>query len=299
MIDLRNKCILVRTPEENEKLLKEAEKQGFHWYLKDDCKPLLEQHLPDILRFCKESKAIVYGVRIWSDYAFYEASELLGTKEMSAREFAERIADVSNCCERECIGCVLDNRNNKCNTDLCNTRNWENNIDELLEIAKVGKGTVPIPEQKAIEDIEKFIENPDRAVVNDEFVESLKLAVEKLKEVKQMERLTERYDITPDGESDVWVKQHDYISAARKLCDYEDLEEQGLLVRLPCPIGTTVWDICGMDIRENVVSGLEYDKGGKWFLWANEDECLGELNVLVFLNREEAENKLEELKNEI
>lgn len=299
MIDLRNTCILVRTPEENEKLLKEAEKQGFHWYLKDDCKPLLEQHLPDILRFCKESKAIVYGVRIWSDYAFYEASELLGTKEMSAREFAERIADVSNCCERECIGCVLDNRNNKCNTDLCNTRNWENNIDELLEIAKVGKGTVPIPEQKAIEDIEKFIENPDRAVVNDEFVESLKLAVEKLKEVKQMERLTERYDVTPDGESDVWVKQHDYISAARKLCDYEDLEEQGLLVRLPCPIGTTVWDICGMDIRENVVSGLEYDKGGKWFLWANENECLGELNVLVFLNREEAENKLEELKNEI
>lgn len=118
-------------------------------------------------------------------------------------------------------------------------------------------------------------------------------------EVKQMERLTERYDIAPDGESDVWVKQHDYISAARKLCDYEDLEEQGLLVRLPCPIGTTVWDICGMDIRENVVSGLEYDKGGKWFLWANENECLGELNVLVFLNREEAENKLEELKNEI
>lgn len=41
-----------------------------------------------------------------------------------------------------------------------------------------------------------------------------------------MERLTERYGIAPDGESDVWVKQHDYISAARKLCDYEDLEER-------------------------------------------------------------------------
>ena len=84
----------------------------------------------------------------------------------------------------------------------------------------------------------------------------------------------------------------------KKLADYEDLEEQGLLVRLPCPIGTTVWDICGMDIRENVVSGLEYDKGGKWFLWANEDECLGEFNVSVFLTREEAEKKLEEMKNE-
>ena len=111
-----------------------------------------------------------------------------------------------------------------------------------------------------------------------------------------MERLTERYDITPDGESDVWVKHHDYISAARKLCDYEDLEEQGLLVRLPCPIGTTVWDICGMDIRENVLSGIECGKDGKQFLWANHDEWLGELNDLVFLTREEAKKKLEEMK---
>lgn len=86
---------------------------------------------------------------------------------------------------------------------------------------------------------------------------------------------------------------------AKEIRAWRNAEEQGLLVRLPCPIGTTVWDICGMDIRENVVSGLEYDKGGKWFLWANEDEYLGELNVLVFLTREEAEKKLKELKNEI
>lgn len=182
MIDLRYTCILVRTPEENEKILKEAEKQGFHWYRKDHCEPLQKQYFPDIFRFYEHD--ITYAASVRSDFAFYEASELLGTKEMSAREFAERIADVINCCERECIGCVLDNRNNKCNTDLCNTRNWENNIDELLEIAKVGKGTVPTPEEKAIKNIEKFIENPDRAALNDEFVEFLKLAVEKLKEVE-------------------------------------------------------------------------------------------------------------------
>ena len=82
----------------------------------------------------------------------------------------------------------------------------------------------------------------------------------------------------------------------KKLADYEDLEEQGLLVRLPCPIGTTVWDICGMDIRENVLSGIECGKDGKQFLWANHDEWIGELNVLVFLTREEAEKKLEEMK---
>lgn len=183
MIDLRNTCVLVRTKEENEMLLKEAEKQGFQWPTKNYCRPLPKQHFPDILKFY-EDKDVTREAHIGTDLTFYEASELLGTKEMSAREFAERIADVGNCCERECIGCVLDNRNNKCNTDLCNIRNWKNNIDELLEIAKVEKWTVPTPEEKAIENIEKFIENPDRAALNDEFVDALKLAVEKLEEVK-------------------------------------------------------------------------------------------------------------------
>lgn len=81
-----------------------------------------------------------------------------------------------------------------------------------------------------------------------------------------------------------------------ELKSYKDLEEQGLLVRLPCPIGTTVWDICGMDIRENVLSGIECGKDGKQFLWANHGEWLGELNDLVFLTREEAKKKLGEMK---
>lgn len=79
-----------------------------------------------------------------------------------------------------------------------------------------------------------------------------------------------------------------------ELKSYKEAEEQGLLVRLPCPVGTTVWDICGMNIRENVVCGIECGKNGKQFLWANHDEWLGELNDLVFLTREAAEKKLEE-----
>lgn len=137
MIDLRNTCILVRTKEENEMLLKEAEKQEFHWYRKDHCEPLQTQYFPDILKFY-EDKDVAREAHIGPDSTFYEASELLGTKEMTAREFAERIADVSNCCERECIGCVLNKRNNKCNNYLCDTRNWGNNIDKLLEIVKTG-----------------------------------------------------------------------------------------------------------------------------------------------------------------
>ena len=99
MIDLRDTCILVKTKEENEMLLKEAEKQEFHWYLKDNCKPLPGQHFPDILKFYN-NKDVVYSARIGVKCdTFYEASEILGMKKMTAREFIERIADVCRCIE--------------------------------------------------------------------------------------------------------------------------------------------------------------------------------------------------------
>ena len=107
-----------------------------------------------------------------------------------------------------------------------------------------------------------------------------------LREVKQMERLTERYDITPDGESDVWVKQHDYISAARKLCDYEDLEEQGLLVRLQVPLGSKVYWISKRD-KQNYIIFEKIFVLGMLYFW----------DSTVFATREEAEKKLEEMKN--
>lgn len=184
MIDLRNTCILVRTKEENEMLLKEAEKQGFYWINYNNCQPLLEQHFPDILKFY-ESKDIVYRACISSNYAFYEASDLLGTKEMTAREFIKWYVNADfSCGDRACEECVLGKKNTKCKRSLCYTCNWGSNIDELLEIAKTGRIIALTSEEKAIENIEKFIENPDRVTLNDEFVGSLKLAVERLKEVE-------------------------------------------------------------------------------------------------------------------
>lgn len=187
MIDLRNMCVLVRTKEENEILLKEAEKQGFCWPKYNNCKPLQEQHFPDILKFC-EDKDIIYRAFINSNCAFHEASEILGMKEMTAIEFANRIADVRNCRGRNCSKCVLSASNTRCKRDLCDICNWEDNIDEVLEIAKSIRLTAPSPEEKAISTIEKFIENPDRTALNDEFVESLKLVVKKLEETKKNEQ---------------------------------------------------------------------------------------------------------------
>lgn len=183
MIDLRNTCVLVRTKEENEMLLKEAEKQGFQWPTKNHCRPLPKQHFPDILKFY-EDKDVTREAHIDPDLTFCEASELLGTKEMSAREFADRITDLSNCNGRNCSECVLYKKNNKCKCNLCDISDWKDNIDELLEIVASGKATVLSSEEKAIDTLENFIENPDRAALNDEFIEALNLAVEKMKEVK-------------------------------------------------------------------------------------------------------------------
>ena len=134
MINLKNTCILVRTKEENEMLLKEAEKQGFHWFGCNDCQPLKMQHFPDILKF-SNSKDVVYNARIGAkDTTFYEASELLGEKEMTAREFVDWIADTSDCYGHNCVECVLTAANTKCNRSLCAIRNWKGNIDELLEL---------------------------------------------------------------------------------------------------------------------------------------------------------------------
>lgn len=128
-----------------------------------------------------------------------------------------------------------------------------------------------------------------------------------------MERLTERYGIALDGESDVWVKQHDYISAARKLAEYEDLEEQGLLVRLPCKVGDTVWDndfgypesyeikafsygYCDSyvepDIEDQIIFYYENYSGSITGAFP-----MSEIGKTVFPTREEAE-KLEGIKND-
>ena len=103
-----------------------------------------------------------------------------------------------------------------------------------------------------------------------------------------MERLTEWID---DGEHRQAIPKTDIRSnghnkCCNKLAVYEDLEEQGLLVRLPCKVGTEVYYILGIPNKTPCVI----------------DKCVFELSDIdkigktVFLTREEAEKKLEEMK---
>lgn len=121
-----------------------------------------------------------------------------------------------------------------------------------------------------------------------------------------MERLTERIDDVPDGESGVWVKNHDYISAAEKLADYEDLEEQGRLIKLPCKVGDTVY---GINTDRNIVSALKIISVKIYFYAIYFDYQLidgiykkivnfadTDIGKTVFLTKSEAEAKLKELR---
>ena len=45
---------------------------------------------------------------------------------------------------------------------------------------------------------------------------------------------------------------------AEKLADYEDKEEQGLLISLPCKVGDTVFDICGKEICSYKITGFSF-----------------------------------------
>lgn len=80
-----------------------------------------------------------------------------------------------------------------------------------------------------------------------------------------------------------------------RLAKFEDLEEQGVLVRLPCKVGDMVYKLWYYDgkpykIQRHVIKTLSELCG------TMESKKFGKS---VFLTSEEAEKKLEELKNEI
>jgi hypothetical protein len=95
----------------------------------------------------------------------------------------------------------------------------------------------------------------------------------------------------------------------KKLADYEDLEEQGLLVRLPCKVGDTAYrvnagakqPIIPMTVLEIHFLCYKNERAVRFDAIGKEDmgeSCyrLEDIGRIVFLTHEEAEKKLEEMK---
>lgn len=121
-----------------------------------------------------------------------------------------------------------------------------------------------------------------------------------------MSRLTKRTEngvavyATPSGEPVKWENNRHKV--LQKLAEYEDLEEKGLLLKLPCKIGTTVYDIHWWDdkTKKVKVGGKTYYKTvrkrkvskTKFSLYDYED-----FGKTVFLTMEEAEQELKRLES--
>lgn len=129
-----------------------------------------------------------------------------------------------------------------------------------------------------------------------------------------MERLTER-ERNVDGTGVAKEEITDGLlkpfadKILTKLAVYEDLEEQGLLVRLPCKVGDTVYrvnagakqPIIPMTVSEIHFLCYKNERAVRFDAIGKEDmgeSCyrLEDIGRIVFLTREEAEKKLEEMK---
>lgn len=279
MINLTGKSVFVKTQEEYENILNIARLHGFDKWSDKVSLSSRNIKLPNILIF-KDNGTVAY----WSDKGVLEVSEII--------EDGEEITD-------------------------------------------------------AVKLVRTFAKNPSRTALTDSFIESLKLLADivesQMKEVKQKERLTldDAIKYTKDvarknrinKEKNTIIIPNSFISSndcadkygqvakwLEELKSYKDLEERGLLVRLPCKVGDTVWvvtspiNVFGYDeydgdaeyeVYESFLSSVSYYASGEQFriyakvtnsfITAYFREC--DFGESIFLTREDAEKKLEEMKN--
>ena len=107
-----------------------------------------------------------------------------------------------------------------------------------------------------------------------------------------MDRLTESNPSWIDDE--LWERAcepdcEEIDAVYRKLKEYEDLEEQGRLISLPCMVGDTVYHVVQGRIFE--VSNVDL-----FFLLLSVVE--NRFNNSVFLTKSEAEQKLKEMESD-
>ena len=94
-------------------------------------------------------------------------------------------------------------------------------------------------------------------------------------------------------------------SIYNRLKDYEDAEEKGLLLRLPCKVGDVVYSVTRDFISKYTICNIEVYNEGFFFCWKCEKGIY--INVRgftnyqigkdVFLTQAEAEQKLKEMES--
>lgn len=104
------------------------------------------------------------------------------------------------------------------------------------------------------------------------------------------------------------AEEHEQLAKwLEELKSYKDAEEQGLFVRLPCKVGDTVYVPTRNFVSELRITMVSVNMHEAYFSWMLNSGIYpnldgfskSKLGKSVFLTREEAEKKLDEVKNEI
>lgn len=116
-----------------------------------------------------------------------------------------------------------------------------------------------------------------------------------------MDRLTIRnkygdinppYQLTSQDEEDDWNSD-----CRKKLAYYEDLEESGLLIKLPYPVGTPLFIPCRKQgVKQDHIRRWQTNNKGLMFCSNGSFYLADAIGKSIFLTREEADNKLKEME---
>lgn len=80
----------------------------------------------------------------------------------------------------------------------------------------------------------------------------------------------------------------------KSLAEYENLEEQGKLPKLPCVVGDITYSLSKLHggITEAIVKKIEIDADGFWVITSESIYSFDDFGKTVFLTKEEAEAAL-------
>lgn len=121
-----------------------------------------------------------------------------------------------------------------------------------------------------------------------------------------MERLTKSelingfpacYLKNDSGLPELIMKNNPYRKIVEKLKEYEDLEEQGKLLKPPVVVGDMTYNASKLFGRvvDAVVERIEIDEDGFWVITSSGTHSFDDFGKSIFLTHEEAEAALKEL----
>ena len=131
-----------------------------------------------------------------------------------------------------------------------------------------------------------------------------------VKENYEKESLKTLYSCYGEKPNSYYSNCEEGYCAMEKLADYEDAEEQGRLVILPCKIGDTIYEVSYENrefvIKEHIVKEFIYRtyrfprieiycENENGFLVCNN---IGKLDECLFLTQAEADQKLKEMESD-